>query len=113
MSGVVVLLEPIYIMSYGQCMEIIFRGTGYSSIKTSEFILNWRFSFLFSSTMLLKMTGNLQDSFLWWNHGCESQNSNDDTNLTAVQCVETLDFTLSMQELLVKHSNVSQRICEA
>lgn len=68
-------------------MEIIFSRTGYSSVKTSEFILNWRFSFLFSSAMLRKMTGNLQDSFLWWNHGCESQNSNDDTNLTAVQSV--------------------------
>lgn len=60
-------------------------------LKTSEFILNCRFSFLFSSAMLLKMIGNLKDHFLWWNHGCESQNSNDDTRLMA-ECVETLGF---------------------
>lgn len=80
--SVVVLLEPVSIMSNGQCVEVmpkhVFGGTGYSS-------------------MLVEMTGNLQDRFLWWNHGCESQNSNDDTNLVAVQlteCVKTLDFSL-------------------
>lgn len=101
MPSVVVLLEPVSIMSNGQCVEVmpkhVFGGTGYSSVKTTEFILNCRFSFLVSSAMLVEMTGNLQDRFLWWNHGCESQNSNDDTNLVAVQlteCVKTLDFSL-------------------
>lgn len=71
----------------------------YSCMKTTELILSYRFSFLFSSGMLLKMTGSLQDYFLWWNRGCESQNSNVDTDHVAVQlteCVETLDFSLSM-----------------
>lgn len=49
MSGAVVLFKPISIMSNGQCVEVIFSGMGYFSLKTSEFILNFRFSFLFSS----------------------------------------------------------------
>lgn len=103
MLCVVVPLDTVSITSNGQYVEVVpkqvFSETEQLGVKTTEFILNCRFNFQFSSSTLLKMSGNLQDCFMWWNHWCESQNDNGD-GVTSWQYslqkyMDSLGFSLS------------------